>query len=166
MNLPSLLSLQQFRSSIILRIILAAIHYIKKISERASMISYRSCRGSDLWFIHWAFRCNISVMYNPFSFKKYQRKNIFVLYSSMLTNHRIMYWPVNISTTAKLNNKMLWAFLSMTGFLKSITQNKRLKVNEVAAIRLNAIWSPTCEFSESFSTVGVEEVMFSISRKL
>ena len=163
MNLSSLLSLQQFRSSIILRIILAAIHYIKKIPERASMISYRSCRGSDLWFIHWAFRSNIST---PSPLRNTRGKNIFVLYSSMLTNHRTMYWPVNISTTAKLNNKMLWAFLSMTGFLKSITQNKRLKVNEVTAIRLNAIWSPTCEFSESFSTVGVEEVMFSISRKL
>lgn len=45
--------------------------------------------------------------------------------------------PVSISTTAKLNSRILWGFLNMEGFLSSTIQNNKLNAKEAAAITQN-----------------------------
>ena len=45
--------------------------------------------------------------------------------------------PVSISTTAKLNSRMLWGFFNMEGFLRSTIQNNKLNVKEATAITQN-----------------------------
>jgi len=45
--------------------------------------------------------------------------------------------PVSISTTAKLNSRILWGFFNREGFLRSTIQNDKLNVKEATAITQN-----------------------------
>ena len=45
--------------------------------------------------------------------------------------------PVSISTTAKLNSRILWGFFNMDGFLRSTIQNNKLNTKEAAEITPN-----------------------------
>lgn len=48
--------------------------------------------------------------------------------------------PVSISTTARLNRRILCPFLNMEGLFKSRTQNNKLNRKEAAAITPNKTW--------------------------
>ena len=50
---------------------------------------------------------------------------------------QVIYLPVSISTTAKLNSRILWGFFNREGFLRSTIQNDKLKVKEATAITQN-----------------------------
>ena len=61
-------------------------------------------------------------------------------YQDRVNDSQVIYLPVSISTTAKLNSRILWGFFNREGFLRSTIQNDKLKVKEATAITQNDTW--------------------------